>query len=62
MRQQLERCLEKFRAGQLREADLQQTLEILLRHDKRAIPQRLLYLQAASTEKKKPMVLAVNSS
>ena len=49
IRQQRKHCLEKIRAGQLREADLQQALETLLRHDKRAISQRLLYLQAAST-------------
>ena len=49
VRQQLEHCLEKFRAGQLREADLQQVVDTLRHHDTRATPQRLLYLQAAST-------------
>ncbi len=49
IRQQLERCLEKFRKGELRQEDLQQALEAVRNHDKTPAPQRLLYLQAAST-------------
>ena len=46
VREQLEQCLDKFRAGTLTEGDLQQALENI---DAAAKPQRLLYLQAANT-------------
>lgn len=45
VKQQLEQCLDKFRAGDLTEQDLLGALDTA---DKQA-PQRLLYLQANST-------------
>ena len=49
-KQQLEQCLDKFRAGTLTEGDLQRALESL-NGQTQAAPsrQRLLYLQASST-------------
>ena len=46
VKEQLEQCLDKFRAGTLTEGDLQQALENI---DTVAKPQRLLYLQATNT-------------
>ena len=46
VKEQLEQCLDKFRAGTLTEQDLQQALENI---DTVAKPQRLLYLQATNT-------------
>lgn len=46
VKEQLEQCLDKFRAGTLTEGDLQQALENM---DAAAKPQRLLYLQATNT-------------
>ena len=46
VKEQLEQCLDKFRAGTLTEGDLQQALENI---DAAAKPQRLLYLQATNT-------------
>ena len=46
LKEQLEQCLDKFRAGTLTEGDLQQALENI---DAAAKPQRLLYLQATNT-------------
>ena len=45
VKEQLEQCLENFRAGTLTEQDLQQVLANITA----AKPQRLLYLQAANT-------------
>ncbi len=45
VKEQLEKCLENFRAGTLTEQDLQQVLANITA----AKPQRLLYLQAANT-------------
>lgn len=45
VKEQLEKCLENFRAGTLTEQDLQQALANITA----AKPQRLLYLQAANT-------------
>ena len=46
VKEHLEQCLDKFRAGTLTEGDLQQALENI---DAAAKPQRLLYLQATNT-------------
>ena len=46
VKEQLEQCLDKFRAGTLTEGDLQQALENI---DTVPKPQRLLYLQATNT-------------
>ena len=46
VKEQLEQCLDKFRAGTLTEGDLRQALENI---DTVAKPQRLLYLQATNT-------------
>ena len=46
VKEQLEQCLDKFRAGTLTEQDLRQALENI---DTVAKPQRLLYLQATNT-------------
>ena len=46
VKEQLEQCLDKFRAGTLTEGDLQRALENI---DTVAKPQRLLYLQATNT-------------
>ena len=43
VKEQLEQCLDKFRAGTLTEGDLQQALDTV------AKPQCLLYLQATNT-------------
>ena len=45
VKEQLEQCLQNFRAGTLTEQDLQQVLANITA----AKPQRLLYLQAANT-------------
>ena len=45
VKQQLNQCLDKFRAGELSEQDLLQALESA----NRQTPQRLLYIQAEST-------------
>ena len=50
VKEQLEECLGKFRAGTLTEGDLQRALEDLIDAlNAAAKPQRLLYLQAANT-------------
>ncbi len=50
VKEQLEQCLDKFRAGTLTEQDLQQALENINGElDAAAKPQRLLYLQATNT-------------
>ena len=50
LKEQLEQCLEKFRAGTLTEGDLQQALEdVNSELNAAAKPQRLLYLQATNT-------------
>ena len=46
VKEQLEQCLDKFRAGTLTEGELQQALENI---NSVAKPQRLLYLQATNT-------------
>ena len=48
VKRQLERCLEKFRAGALSEGDLQQALESANAQLAASTPQ-LLYLQASTT-------------
>ena len=48
VKQQLEQCLEKFRAGELSERDLQQALESADAQLAASTPQ-LLYLQATTT-------------
>jgi hypothetical protein len=49
-KQQLERCLDKFRAGTLTEQDLEQALEsVNSQTQAQTKPQRLLYLQATNT-------------
>ena len=48
VKRQLERCLEKFRAGKLSESDLQQALESADAQLAASTPQ-LLYLQATTT-------------
>ena len=48
VKRQLERCLEKFRTGQLSERDLQQALESADTQRAASTPQ-LLYLQATTT-------------
>ena len=50
VKEQLEKCLENFRADTLTEQDLQQVLENVKNEiDAAAKPQRLLYLQATNT-------------
>ena len=48
-RQQIQQWLEKLRAGTLAEDDLQRALDQLDDHSNDATKQRLLYLQAATT-------------
>ena len=55
VKQQLQKCIDKFRSGELAEEDLRQALESVEARNGTATPQ-LLYLQAATTSVTSPLL------